>query len=72
MYFQVEMLKNARKDIFRAKQTTNKVPLMSKWLLKGKNCIIKLCQEKNKVQCVYLAFENLKMRSKKGQQWSES
>ena len=72
MYFQVEMLKNARKDIFRAKQTTNKVPLMFflmlKWLLKGKNCIIKLCQEKNKVQYVYLPFENLKMRSKKGQQ----
>ena len=46
--------------------------LMLKWLLKGKNCIIKLCQEKNKVQYVYLPFENLKMRSKKGQQWSQS
>ena len=42
---------------------------MSKFLRKGKNCIIGFCQQTRNVQCMYLAFENLKISSKKSQHW---
>ena len=74
MHFQVKMPENGRKNIFREKETTNKVPLMFldvKCLRKGKNCGFGVCQQTSKVQCIYLAFRNLKISSKKGQQWSE-
>ena len=36
-------------------------------LRKGINYIIGLCSQTKKVQCMYLAFKNLKISSKKGQ-----
>ena len=75
MYFQVESPENGTKNIFRDKQTTKKVPLMFQMLnsfWKGKNCVFGLSQQASKVQCMYLAFQNLKTSSEKCQEWSES
>ena len=41
---------------------------MWKCLGNGKNYISGLCQQTNKVQYMYLAFKNLQISSKKGQQ----
>ena len=45
-----------------------------KYLPKGKNCVLGLCQQTSKVQCLvqYLAFKDLKIRIKKGTQWLKS
>ena len=74
MHFQVKMRENGRKNIFREKQTTNKVPLMvlDVEVRKGNNCVFGVCQRTIKVQCTYLAFQNHKIRCKKSEQWSES
>ena len=72
------MPQNSRNNILRDKQITNNLPLkiLQKCLRKGKNRIIALCQKKKKkkknVECIYLAFQKLKIRSKKSQQLSES
>ena len=70
------MPQNSRNNILRDKQITNNLPLkfLQKCLRKGKNRIIALCPKKKKknVECIYLAFQKLKIRSKKSQQWSES
>ena len=45
---------------------------MLKCFLKtGNNRAFGLSQETTKVQCMYFAFKNLEIRTKKGQQWSE-
>ena len=41
-------------------------------LRKGNNCIIGLCQETSKVQRMYLAIKNMKISTRKSQQWSKS
>ena len=41
-------------------------------LLTDNNCVFGAFQETSKVQCMYLAFKNLKIINKKAQQWSES
>ena len=54
------MLENGRKNIFRDKQTTIKVPLMFldvKVLTEGNNCVFGLCQQRSKVQCMYLRLK---------------
>ena len=38
-------------------------------LQKGSNCIIEPCEPRNKTQCMYLSFKNLKISSSKGQYW---
>ena len=43
-----------------------------KGLRKGNNCMFGLSQQRSKVQCMSLAFENLKIGTKEGQYWSES
>ena len=45
---------------------------MFKFLRKGNNIIIGFSQQTTKVKCIYPAFENLKLISKIGQEWSES
>ena len=75
MHFQVKMVENRFKNIFPDKQTTNNVPLMFldvKVLTKGNNYIFRLSQQTRKVQCTYLTLKNIKIRSKKGHQWSET
>ena len=44
---------------------------MLKYLRKGNNCVLGASQQTNKVQCMYLALKDLKIRSKKGTKWSE-
>ena len=69
------MLQNGRsKYLERRKQQTKDCRRFSmlKSLGKGNNCIIGLYQQTSQVQCMYLALENLKIRSKKAQQWSQS
>ena len=44
---------------------------MLKCLPKGNNCIFRLRQQTSKVYCMYLAFKNIKIISKIGQQRSE-
>ena len=70
------MLQNSRKNIFRVKQTTNKVPLIfldvKVLLRKRNNYIFGLSQQTIKVQCMYLAFQNVEICWKKGQQLWES
>ena len=43
-----------------------------KCLQKGNNSIFRLCEITSKVQCMYLAFENLIISTKKSEQSSES
>ena len=67
------MLELGRKNIFRDKRTRNKVPSMFFDVivcLQNENyCINGLCQKTSKgTVYVYLALENFKIRSKKGQQ----
>ena len=69
MHFQVLIPEKSRKNIFRDKETLNKM-LMS--LRKAKYCNFGPSQETSTVQCIYLAFQGLKISSKKGQKWSES
>ena len=73
MYFQVKMLEHGRKNIFRDKRTRNKVPSMffDVIVLNRTRTIVLMDSVKKqaKVQCMYLALENFKIRSKKGQQW---
>ena len=45
---------------------------MLKFLRQGNNNVFGLCQQRNQVQCTYLAFRNFKISSKQGQQWSRS
>ena len=45
---------------------------MLKRLRKGNNVIIGLCQQTGKVQCMYLAFKNPKIISKKNRRLLES
>ena len=69
------MLQNGRNNYLeRRKQQTKDGRRFSmlKSLGKGNNCIIGLYHQTNQVRCMYLAFENLKTRSKKVQQWSQS
>ena len=42
-----------------------------KFLRKGNNSIIGLSQKTNRIHCMYLALNNLKKTSKKGQLWEE-
>ena len=42
--------------------------LMLKCLRKCSNCVFALCQKTSKVRCMYLAFKNLQLSTKKGQQ----
>ena len=72
MHFEVPMQKNVSKMVFKAKQKTTKLPVM---FLNGKvlkykdsNYVFEVVQPRRKVQCMDLAFENLKIRSKKPQQ----
>ena len=45
---------------------------MLRFLGKGNDIIIRMCEKPSKVQCIYLAFKNVKVRSKIGQQCYES
>ena len=38
---------------------------MLSWLREGNNCVVGLSQEKSKVQCTYLVFQNLKISIEK-------
>ena len=42
---------------------------MLMWLPKGNNCVFGPSQQTNKVNCIYLAFENLEISSKTDQQY---
>ena len=69
MHFQVKMIENGRKNIFRDKQTANKVPLLF--------LHVKVRTERqqlpfwtlstNKQGTVYLVLQNLKISSENGQ-----
>ena len=75
IYFQVKMTENGKKNIFRDKQTTKKIPLILSTLKcfpKGSNYVFGFYQKTTKVQFMYLAFTNAKIGPKKDQQWSES
>ena len=66
--FQVKMLEDGGRNIFRDKETANKEPLIFQilnCLPKGNNCIFGLIEKRSKVWTLYLAFENLKISSKK-------
>ena len=45
---------------------------MLKFLEEGNNSVIRLSQQTSKVQCMYLAFKNLKINRKRRHQSSES
>ena len=63
------MAQNGRKNIFREKQTTNKVPLM----FLDVKVLFGLCQETSTVQYMYLPFKDFKIRmNENGQSWLES
>ena len=56
-------------------ETTNKVPLMLldvKVFSESNNCVFVLCQQTNKVQCMHIAFTNVKITRKKDKKLSES
>ena len=73
MHFEVKMPENDRKNIFRDKQTTNKVPLMFLDVrVLTENYVFGCCQQTSKVQCMNFEFKGLKVSSKKGKQLSES
>ena len=39
---------------------------------KGNNCVFGLCQQTSQVQCMYLPFTNVKISTKKDQEWSKN
>lgn len=56
-----------KRYVFSYAKLRSKVPLMSsdvKVLRKGNNIIIGFCQKTRRLQCMYLAFKYLKIRSK--------
>ena len=44
---------------------------MLKWLDRGNNCMIELCQQTNKLQWMYVALKNLNINRKEGEKGSE-
>ena len=64
MHFQLNMPDNGRKNIFKDRQTTKKVPVI---FLDVKVSFLTLAKLRN-VQCMYLAFKKLLKSSKKCQQ----
>ena len=74
MHFHVKLQENGSKNIFRGKQTNNKVPLMFfnfKVLIERNNCVSGLSEEKSKVYYLYLESENVKVSCKERQLRSE-
>ena len=72
MDFQAEIKENGRKNTFRDKKTRKKVGLrlkILKFLRKFSNCVFGLCQNTSQAQYMYLPFKNLKIISKKPQEW---
>ena len=70
MNFPVKMPENCKKNVFRDKKTKNKLPLMLldvKVLTERQQLHYSTLPKTSKVQCMYLAFKNLKIESKKGQ-----
>ena len=45
---------------------------MLKLLRKGNNILIGFCQKTRKIECIYVEFKNLKVISKRGQDWPQS
>ena len=71
MVFQVKMPENGGKNIFREKQITTryrKCFQVMKCLRKSNDCVFGLIQQTIEVQCMYLAFKEVEIRSKKIQQ----
>ena len=65
------MVENGRKNIFKDKQTRNKIPMMFymlKCFRKDNNWVFRFCQKTSKVESSYLAFINVKISTKKSQQ----
>ena len=45
---------------------------MLKWLRKANNRVFGIWQQRSKIGCLYLPFENLKIKNKKDEQYSET
>ena len=63
MYLEVKMEQNGRNKVFRGKQTTSKVSLMSfqtlQCLKKSTTNNFRRCKQTNKVRRMYLEFKKL-------------
>lgn len=74
MHFLVKLPETGRKNMCRDKRTTNKALLKFldlTFLQKDKNSVFRLCKQARKIECMYLAFENVKINSKEREPQSE-